>query len=108
MRARAQISQSISDSQRKVPSLISLGVGLVPGRQTVGRGELLAVTLAAEAIVNDSHCTTAEIFTDAQYVINTIARFQNVNPTTTIYKHPNPDVIQRLQQLVILRICGTF
>ena len=103
MQARADISQSITDSHRKVPSLISLGVGLVPGRQTVGRGELLSVTMAAEEIVNDPHCTTAKIFTDAHYVINTIARFQNIHPTTTIYKHPNPDVVQRLQQLWSLK-----
>lgn len=77
----------------------SCGLGLVHGNQTAGRGELLAITTVVEDIVTDQNCSSADIYTDAQYVINTVSRFpKNISQDLT-YKFPNADLNLKLQHL---------
>ncbi len=95
---RQQITSCITEAHRKIPMFHSCGVGLVHGNQTAGRGELVAMTLAVESAANDQHCSSAKFFTDAQYVVNIIANIDTSNPSDLTYKHPNPDLVCKLQR----------
>ena len=93
------ITTNMYDTQRHIPMFHSCGLGLVHGNQTAGRGELLAITTAVEDIVTDQNCSSADIYTDAQYVINTVSRFpKNISQDLT-YRFPNADLNLKLQHL---------
>eukprot|EP00435_Cladocopium_sp_Y103_P051857 s137_g16.t1 len=88
-----------SDLGRPCPMLRCVDMGIVPGRQSISRGELCAMIIACESASGDAVLTTADFYTDSQYVLNVIHFFTHSDLMRWGYKIANFDLVQRLYEV---------
>ena len=86
-------------SQFKIPQFRSLGVGIVSLKQTASRGELTALVLALQSAIYDDSCQSADIFVDAQYLLNLVSMIESSSHDDWTFRKPNADLLHLLFQL---------
>ena len=81
------------------PFMSCIRAGIVSGTQTAARGELSAFVMACKTAVQSHTCLTAEIFTDAQYILNLIAMITSDTLASNLQHVANPDLARELCHL---------
>ena len=81
------------------PFLTCIATGLVSGSQSAARGELSAFVTACKTAVANTDCLSAEIYTDAQYILNLIALIETDSLTSKMQHIANPDLACELDRL---------
>ncbi len=80
-----------------VKTLITcVATGLVSGSQSAARGELTAFLMACKTAVESTDCISAEIVTDAQYIINIARTIEDESIESNIRSMANPDLLREL------------
>ena len=83
----------------KFPTIKTVALGLVPGKQTAGRGELFALVVALRAAVQLPAQVHIRFVTDAQYVIVTVDKIVQHGFTWISYKTNHADLIREIATL---------
>eukprot|EP00435_Cladocopium_sp_Y103_P037867 s1230_g10.t1 len=100
----AALTQLAIDRSVMCPALQVCLMGITPGRQTISRAELTAITLAAESALLDPELEQADIITDSQYAINVIHFLETHDLAKWGHTVANFDLVQRLQKFWNARI----
>lgn len=90
------LTQLALEREVMCPSLHVVMMGITEGRQTISRGELTAVILAAESAQLDRGMEHTDIITDSQYVINVVRFLEAHNIHKWGHLIANFDLVQRL------------
>ena len=80
----------------KFPVMKTIAVGLVPGPQSAGRGELYAMVIAIRAAMQIPEHVLVTFVTDAQYVILTIRKIEALGFSWVSHKTPHADLIYEI------------
>ena len=81
------------------PTVKTVALGLVPGKQTAGRGELFALLVALKAAVQLPPDMFVRFVTDAQYVVVTINKIVELGISWITYKVNHADIILQISSL---------
>ena len=96
---REQSCAMFTSHEYRTPFLTCVATGLVSGSQSAARGELTAFVTACKSAVDSEDCISAEIYTDAQYILNTVALIENDTLDSNIQHLANPDLLRVLSCL---------
>ena len=81
------------------PGFQTIALGMVPGKQTVGRGELFALVNAVRSACQLPRHEVVYFVTDAQYVLKIVHRITVSGLAWTSYRTKHLDLIQELYEL---------
>ena len=93
-----EVEQEQHLAEDQIPIFRSVGLGLVSGKQTASRGELMALDLTIQSIIFDEVCESADIFVDAQYLLNLTCRMDTSKVDDWSFRAPNSDLITSIFQ----------
>ena len=74
-------------------------LGNTPGDQSAARAELCAIIQACKSAQQTNPEATADMFTDASYVVSTIGSFADNTSIAKPHKQPNMDLVNELKSL---------
>ena len=97
--SREEACAWLTPDEFRTPFLTCIATGLVSGPQSAARGELSAFVTACKTAVADINCISAEIYTDAQYILNLIAIIENGSLQPNLHHTANPDLACELDHL---------
>lgn len=95
--AWAVIRQTSSDED--IPSFECVLLGSTHGRQTIARSELVAVERACRLASKDPWCKVVVIYTDSQYVVDSLKNLEWIVSSPGNYKTANLDILQSIAEI---------